>query len=84
MRKNAKRIVIKESDWRTYTGSSQIAQHKKIIKREILKIAFSKLNLTFLEAELLFKQKVLKDTQCLNANILGKFFDSVYKRTNKC
>ena len=80
MRKNAKRIIVKESDWRKYCGSSKLTKDKKIIKKEILKIAYSKRHLTFLETELLFCNKVLKDKRCLNENILGKFFDNVYKK----
>jgi hypothetical protein len=76
-RKNAKRIVWKESDWKKYTGSSKEAKGKTVFKKEILELAVSKRALTYLETKLLFEKDVLFDDKCLNSNILGKFYDNV-------
>ena len=75
-----KRKVVKESDWLTYYGSHD--KIKKLLKenkhddfkRTILKFAFSKKHLTYLETKYLFKRKVLENTEYINDNILGKFF----------
>ena len=75
-----KRKVIVESDWKTYYGS-----HKRIklllkenlqdnFERRILKFAFNKKHLTYLETKYLFKNQVLESEEYLNDNILGKFF----------
>ena len=78
-RKNAKRIVWKESDLKKYVGSSKESKDKVVVKKEILTLAVSKRALTYLETELLFEKKVLFDTKCLNGNILGKFYDNVFE-----
>ena len=76
-RVNAKRIVWKESDWKKYSGSSKEAIGKEIEEKEIFELAVSKRALTYLEAKLLFISNALFDENCLNKNILGKFYDNV-------
>lgn len=74
------KYVSKESDWLTYYGSSD--EVKGLInegslsdfKREILKYAFHKKQLNYLETKLLFTREVLERDEYLNSNILGKFF----------
>lgn len=75
-RKNAKRIVWKESDWKKYTGSSKEAIGKPILRKEILELAVSKRALTYLETKLLFEKDVLFDDKCLNDCIGGKFWNN--------
>ena len=75
-----KRKVVKESDWLTYYGSHD--KIKKLLKenkhddfkRTILKFAFNKKHLTYLETRYLFKKRVLESEEYINDNILGKFF----------
>lgn len=71
--------VIKESDWITYWGSSDLLKaDMKVIpesyfRREIIEFCFTKKYLAFCEIEHQFKEDVLrKDTY--NGNILGKYF----------
>ena len=79
-RKPTHERLTKESDWKTYYGSHK--EIKKLIKegniqftRKILKFAFSKKQLTYLEAQLLFKLGVLENSiDYYNDNILAKFY----------
>lgn len=71
--------VIKESDWKTYWGSSDLLKaDMKIIPeqyfiREIVEFCHSKKYLAYCEVEHQIKEDVLrKDTY--NGNILGKYF----------
>ena len=69
--------VLKESDWKNYYGSHSFIKeaNKKDLKREILKIAYHKKELTYLECKYQFTLGVLESRSYLNDNILGKFFD---------
>lgn len=44
------------------------------IKREILKICYSQMELTYQETKYQFKYEVLEKEEFLNANILGRFY----------
>jgi len=66
--------VVKESDWRRYTGSSKLFGSKDIVKKEILCIAKSKRHLTYLENKELYSRAVLEDDKYRNDNISGKMF----------
>ena len=69
--------VLKESDWKTYYGSHSFIKeaNKEDLTREILKIAYHKKELTYLECKYQFTLGVLESRSYLNDNILGKFFD---------
>ena len=68
-------IVSKESKWRTYESSSKdIPKEAELVSKDILQLARTKRQLTYLEAKLLFTECVLERDDCFNANILGKFF----------
>ena len=69
--------VLKESDWKNYYGSHSFIKetNKKDLKREILKIAYHKKELTYLECKYQFTLGVLESRSYLNDNILCKFFD---------
>lgn len=77
-RKKTYEYIIKESDWLKYISSNK--EIKKLIsegvsyKKEILQIAYSKGDLTYLETRYLFVNDVLKNKNYLNDNILGKFY----------
>ena len=79
--KNGKRvffdIVQKESNWKTYKSSSKLIGDRTIVSKEILQLASSKRNLTYLETKYLFTYSVLESTNFLNENILGKFYSQI-------
>lgn len=72
--------VKKESDWKTYYGSS--ADVKELLKegteddfeREILDFGYTKKHLNYLETKMLFVRNVLENSLYINDNISGKFF----------
>ena len=66
-------IVKKETDWLKYKGSHK-ERLKLIDKKYILDFAYTKLQLTYLEAKLLFKHEVLENDEFLNENILNAFY----------
>jgi predicted PolB exonuclease-like 3'-5' exonuclease len=74
MRKNAKRIIKKESSWRDYTGSTKLATGKQVKTKEILKLCETMIDLTYWETYYLMVNNVLFDENCLNQNIMGKFY----------
>ena len=80
-RRPTTQVVQKESDWKTYYGSTK--QIVELIKdgkqedftREILQFVSSKKLLTYYECKYLFKYGVLEHPlEYFNDNILGKFF----------
>lgn len=79
-RKPTYEITQKESDWKTYWGSSkQLLQEIKDqgsenFSRIILDFAFNKKQLTYLEVKHQVVNNALEDPKCLNDNILGKFY----------
>jgi len=76
MRKNAVRKVVKESDWRSYTGSSKLTEGKEIFAKEILYLTTNKMSMTYLEQRELMKVDAAVNEKYLNKNIGGKFFDN--------
>jgi len=75
-------VITKESDWMSYNGSSKllidaIKNNKvSVVKREILEVATTKNELTYLETKHLFLNDVLGENSdsFYNDNILGKFY----------
>lgn len=78
--KKRKRIVVKESDWKTYYGSSDEVKellketHESDWKREILKFCTNKKQMSYWETKIQFAYGVLESDIYLNANIAGKWF----------
>ena len=76
----AKKKVVKESDWKTYYGSQEgIKKLARTSKpedwtREILDFVPTKKLLTYYEIKHIFKNDALEDSDFLNDNILGKFY----------
>lgn len=74
------KYVKKESDWKTYYGSS--SDVKELLKegteddfeREILDFGYTKKHLNYLETKMLFVRNVLENSLYINDNISGKFF----------
>ena len=69
-----KRKVVKESDWLNYNSSSKVVKEWNEPWKQILQFAYTKKELTYLETKLLFALDALEDPNCVNDNILGKFF----------
>lgn len=71
--------IVKESDWSSYYGScKELSQDIEnmgynLFTREIIDIAYSKLDLTYLEVKYQFLYNVL-EIDSYNSNILNKFF----------
>lgn len=84
--KKRRKIVVKESLWRHYWGSSEylLADIKQFgedaFKREILNFYSTKVGLSYAEVEEQFKRDVLRATLAdgspayYNKNVLGKYF----------
>lgn len=73
--------IIKKLDYENYYSSNEVLKnaHKEglLINREILKICFSKTELTYQEVKHQFLHEVLEKNEYLNANILGKFYKQI-------
>lgn len=85
-RKSATKVVVKESDWKTYYGSAKpilelIKDGKQEdFTREIIQLVPNKKLLTYYECKLLFQYGVLENPNYYyNDNILGKFFTKDFK-----
>jgi hypothetical protein len=72
----SKKVVVKESDWKTYYGSNTEVKSlpKDELKRYALRLCKTKKELTYWETKYLFEYNVLEDDLYMNDNILGKFF----------
>jgi len=81
-KRHKKYEMIKKLSYQNYYSSNETIKqaHKDgvDIERHILKICYSKAELTYEEVKAQFKFEVLEDERYLNSNILGKF----YKKTN--
>ena len=80
-RKSATKVVVKESDWKTYYGSAKPIMElikggkQEEFTREILQLVPNKKLLTYYECKYLFKYGVLEHPlEYFNDNILGKFY----------
>ena len=80
-RKSATKVVVKESDWKTYYGSAKpilalIKDGKQEeFTREILQLVPNKKLLTYYECKYLFEYGVLENPEgWFNDNIQGRFF----------
>jgi len=80
-RKSATRVVVKESDWKTYYGSAKPILElikggkQEEFTREILQLVPNKKLLTYYECKYLFEYSVLENPKgYFNDNILGKFY----------
>ena len=75
-RRPTKKLVTKESDWKTYYGSAtEIKLYPpEEMMRHVLRLCKTKKELTYYEAKYLFQYNVLEDDNYINDNILGKFY----------
>jgi hypothetical protein len=69
---------VSKLDYHKYYSSNEVLKkaHKDgiPIRREMLKICYSQMELTYEEAKFLFCNEVLEKEHYLNNNILGKFY----------
>ena len=77
--KRAKKYTIQvKTNYQNYYSSNKVLQdaHKTgvIIKRFMVRICFSKTELTYHETKFQFVREVLEKEEYLNANILGRFY----------
>lgn len=79
-RRPAFRLIVKESDWKSYWGSNKLLVEERKnnpddFERSIIQLATNKKQLTYFETKYLFIYSVLeKSEEFYNDNILGKFF----------
>ena len=80
-RKSATKVIVKESDWKTYYGSAKPILElikggkQEEFTREILKLVPNKKLLTYYECKYLFQLGVLEHPdKWMNDNIQGRFF----------
>jgi hypothetical protein len=75
-RGSKKKLVVKESDWKSYTSSHKLLKTipAKEFTREILHLCTTKMELTYQETKLLFCQGVLESNNWWNDNIAGRYF----------
>jgi len=78
--KSRRRTVVKESDWKTYYGSSEevqtLVEEGTSFKREILHLAKTKGTLSYLEAKEQFDRNVLLTNEYYNGIIQVKIHAS--------
>lgn len=71
-----KKLIIKESDWKTYYGSAEEIKKssKEHYKRYLVRLCKSSKELTYYETKYQFVYEVLENDKWINDNVLGKFY----------
>ena len=67
-------IMHSDNDWREYVGSCKDTKDYIPFYKEIICFARTQRELTYLEAKIMFQRGALEDEDCLNGNLLGKFY----------
>ena len=77
-KRTKKYTMITKPSYQNYYSSNKVLQDAYKagipIKRYMVKICFSKAELTYYETKYQFKREVLEKEEYLNGNILGKFY----------
>lgn len=76
IRKNFKRVELKDLPFKDYVGSSKETEGEVVVSKEILYQTATKKAATYIEAGILFNENAIFDDEYLNLNIIGKFFDN--------
>lgn len=76
VRKNYKRVELKDMPFANYTGSSQENKDKVIDYKVILYLTSNKRTATYLEVRELMERRALEGDHLTNKNISGRFFDN--------
>lgn len=78
-RGSKKKTIVNQSNWEVYTGSNKQLNEDissgNNIRREIIKLCYTKKQMTYWEMFFQFQYDVLRE-ESYNDNILGKFFRS--------
>ncbi len=79
-KRGSKKKTVSKLSYAKYIGSNktikEAIENGAAYSKHILKICFSKMELTYEETRYLFKLDVLENDKYLNDNILGKFYKS--------
>ena len=67
-------MIVTDNDWRTYTGSCKDTKGYIPIYKEIICFTRTQREHTYLETKVMFQRGALEDEECLNANIMGRFY----------
>lgn len=78
MRKNARRMVMTEHNWKDYLGSSKDTEGYVPVAKYIITFCTTKRLLTYYEAKYQFQFDVLQDERYLNRNILGTMYRNMF------
>ena len=77
-KRNKKYETVSKASYQNYYSSNAVLKEahkaKVSIKRFIVKICFSKMELTYYETKYQFIREVLEKEEFLNGNILGRFY----------
>ena len=77
-KRSSKYTIVSKTNYQNYYSSNKILQQAHLegipIKRYIVRICFTKTELTYHETKYQFARQVLEKDEYLNANILGRFF----------
>jgi len=76
IRKNYKRVELKDVPFIKYKGSSSENTNKTLISKEILYQSSNKKTSSYIETALLFENNVLFSDEFNNKNISGTYFDN--------
>jgi len=77
MRVNANRREWKETNWRTYNGSSKLVKDKTILSKVIMYLTKDKRSMSYLEVKELMAVDASVNPSYVNENIGGKYFENV-------
>jgi len=76
IRKNFKRVEVKDLPFINYVGSSRENEGKELVSKEILYLTTNKRTATYLEVREMMTRRVVETSEYNNANINGKWFDN--------
>jgi intein/homing endonuclease len=76
MRKNARRVIERETEWREYEGSSEETKGLEIHSKVILHLCTSKRTMTYLEEKELFNVDAPSNPSFRNKTIGKRYFDN--------
>ena len=76
IRKNYKRIELKDIPFDKYKGSSKLTVKMKVVSKEIIYCCSSKRTSSYIETRELMSRRAIEGDEYVNANITGKYFDN--------
>ena len=77
IRKNYKRVEVKDLPFKDYTGSSKENAGRTIVSKEILAMTSNKRTASYIETKLLMKYGAIESNDKFsNQNISGRYFDN--------